>query len=724
MKTAPVLHDPPVAVPLSGPPAGPASSRATVQALLAAAVARHRRGELEAAEALYRRVVARVPDQCDALHLLAVLLGKKGRTTEAERLFRKALPLAPQSAALRSNFGNLLSRLGRFEESAAAYEAALALDPDFPDALANYAGLLVRTGRYAEAEEMARRALALDPEHPIAKANLAGSLAQRGRVTEAAAVLDGLGTVPAEAAADVALTRGHVALAEGRLTEAAAAYREVLRERPAELEARQGLGVALTLGRDLEEAELHLLEFVGKRPGPSLALGMLGHLRVVSCRLEGLRDLRRAVGRADAGPAEYSTYLFDLNYDPDLDGETLCHAHREWDLRFGGRTRNAAVVRRRPGPRLRLGLVSPDFRAHSVSFFLLPLLRALDRSRFEVTCYSNVRNPDRVTEQFREVAERWRDIARARDSEVAAWVAEDGIDVLVDLAGHTSDNRLPLFTSRVAPVQVTYLGYPNTTGLTSMDARIVDRITDPEGAESHAVERLVRLDRCFLTYEPDAWPPVAPPPCLARGGISFGSFNNVAKLNPRVADLWARILRAVPGSRLVLKHDVTGLVSVQERIRGWFKERGVDPGRIVFLDRAPGLVPHLETYREVDIALDTFPYNGTTTTCEALWMGVPVVTLTGERHAARVGTSLLHAAGFVAGIARDPDDYVATAVQLAGLPQLLEHLRWRLRHELVASPLMDAAGLARAFEDALSDLARRCAAGPDPAAAHAERTWT
>lgn len=695
--------------PTEGAPAANHSRRASVQALLAAAAAHHRRGDPARAEALYREVLARAPGQPDALHLLAVLLGSAGRSAEAESLFREALRRRPASAVVLSNFGNFLRRLGRLEEAAEAYEKALALEPENVDALANYAGLRVQTGECAEAEELARRALALNPGHVVARANLAGSLAQRRCIDEADGILQTLTSIPETIAADVALTRGHVALVRGRTEEAVACYRRVLAARPDDLEAMRGLGAALTVSGAVEEAEPLLTEVVRRRSDPCEATTVLGHVYVVTTRLdEGLKLLERSVARPGAGPDEFSTYLFELNYHPEIPATELFRRHLEWEKRFGNRVPRRPQERfgRGGGRRRRVGFVSPDLRAHSVSFFLRPLLRHLDRDRFETFCYSDVRRPDGVTADIRERCHHWREIWRRPDSEVAEKVLEDGIDILVDLAGHTSNNRLPLFARRLAPIQVTYLGYPNTTGLGTMDARLVDAITDPIGFDRLCVERLVRLDSCFLAYEPTVYPPVAPPPCRRHGRISFGCFNNVAKINRQVAQVWARILEAVPGSRLVLKHDNTRVAVVRRRITAWFEQAGITADRLVFLERSHDLVTHLSTYADIDIALDPWPYNGTTTTCEALWMGVPVVTLTGDRHAARVGTSLLTAVGFTAGIARDADDYVLTAVQLASLPDLLKHLRYRLRHEIVASPLFDGARLARSFGDAMEELWR------------------
>jgi protein O-GlcNAc transferase len=387
--------------------------------------------------------------------------------------------------------------------------------------------------------------------------------------------------------------------------------------------------------------------------------------------------------------------------------------HRAWDRRYARSLRGPVAERPRdPDRRLNVGFVSPDLRAHAVSFFLRPLLAHIDADAIAVTAYANVAAPDLVTEELRGLVGEWRDIRGLSDDAAAAMIRADGIDLLVDLAGHTADNRLLVFARRPAPVQLSYLGYPATTGLAAMDARIVDRWTDPPGTDGHATERLYRLDRCFLAYAPSSYPEISPAPVLARRAVTFGSFNNLAKLNGAVVALWARVLSAVPGSSLLLKHDASGDEGVQEHLLRQFAGHGIDRARLRFVPRTPDLVSHLATYGEVDIALDPFPYAGTTTSCEALWMGVPVITATGSHHASRVGLSILSAAGFAAGIAGDADDYVRTAVELARAPSLLVALRSMLRPGMAASPLCDGAGLARAFTGALRELwAEWCATG-------------
>jgi protein O-GlcNAc transferase len=297
----------------------------------------------------------------------------------------------------------------------------------------------------------------------------------------------------------------------------------------------------------------------------------------------------------------------------------------------------------------------------------------------------------------------WRNFVGLPHGVVEKQIREDAPDVLVDLAGHTGFNRLPVFAQRVAPVQISYLGYPNTTGLAAMDYRFVDAVSDPTGEDQRFhTERLFRFAPTAWAYEPPvSAPEVSPAPCTRGGPIAFGSFNNFAKVSAATVELWARVLEAVPDSRLVLKGHGLHLAEVSPTIARRLEKLAVDPARVQLLGRTPNLASHLSVYAEVDVALDTVPYNGTTTTCEALWMGVPVVTLRGDRHAARVSASLLTAAGHPEWIASSKDEYVHIATTLAKDPARLSALRTTLRNDLRQSALLDHAAQAKRFGDAI-----------------------
>jgi predicted O-linked N-acetylglucosamine transferase (SPINDLY family) len=344
-----------------------------------------------------------------------------------------------------------------------------------------------------------------------------------------------------------------------------------------------------------------------------------------------------------------------------------------------------------------------------VAFFIEPLLAAHNRDRVEITCYANLLQPDPMTQRLRGIADRWRNVWGLDDNKLTQLVRSDGIDILVDLAGHTNGNRLRAFGRKPAPVQVAWLGYPNTTGLREMDYRLTDEWADPPGANDELyTETLVRLPHGFLCYKPlEDCPDVAPLPAVRNGHVTFGCFNNSAKISSPVLDAWSEILNTVPESHFLLKSRQLHGPGLHQRFREEFARRGIAPERIEMLGSVNSTLDHLALYGRVDIALDTFPYNGTTTTCEALWMGVPVVVLAGDRHAGRVGVSLLHGIGMDELIAASPDEYRQLAIDLAGDRDRLAAYRAMLRSRMQNAPVMDATGFARDIEEAFRDMWRR-----------------
>ena len=398
----------------------------------------------------------------------------------------------------------------------------------------------------------------------------------------------------------------------------------------------------------------------------------------------------------------FSGYLLYSHYASHPQPGALADAHRRYGetiarlipprFDFDGRGAD-------PERRLRVGYVSRDFCSHSVASFLEPVVALHDRSRYEVCCYYVRGFRDATTDRFAALADSWRVVPTLDARTLATRIHADGIDILVDLAGHTLGNRLAVFAQRPAPVQMTWLGYPDTTGVPTIDYRITDAIADPPGAERFHGERVLRLPGAFLAYKPPPeTPPIAPRP--RPGPLVFGCFNMIMKVNEPLLDAWARILAAVPESRMLMKSSLLDYDETAARLRERFAARGIAPERIELRPWAQARTAHLEAYNEVDIALDTYPYNGTTTTCEALWMGVPVVTLTGETHMSRVGSTVLAAAGLPEYIATNADDYVRHALTLAGDPGLRGDLARDMRARLERSALFDHRGFTRGLENA------------------------
>ncbi|HEX8913330.1 MAG TPA: tetratricopeptide repeat protein, partial [Humisphaera sp.] len=469
---------------------------------------------------------------------------------------------------------------------------------------------------------------------------------------------------------------GSALLRQRRIDEAIDALSRLVELHPTSAKAHKDLGAAYLRTNRLDEAVACLTKALELRPRFADALASLGD----ACHLQGKVDdaagyYRRALALRPSADKTHSNLLLTLNYSRKLSPQALFDEHLNWARQHA---RPLAAEWRPhandPSPErpVRIGYVSPDFRRHSVNFFLEPLLARRDRQNFHVTCYSDVLRPDDVTDRIRAGADHWRDVRGLSDAEAAEQVREDAVDILVDLAGHTGTNRLGVFARRPAPVQVTYLGYPNTTGLEAIDYRVTDEAADPTGqTERLHAEHLVRLPSFLCYAPPPEAPPVSPPPSAAAGGrITFGCFNVLAKVTPEAIGLWARIMAALPGSRMVMKDRLGSLAYPARRryVQDIFAYHRVNPDRLDLLGREQSFADHLAAYSKVDVVLDPFPYNGTTTTCEALWMGVPVIALAGNRHAARVGVSILTAAGLTEFIAPNAEAYARAAVTLAKDP--------------------------------------------------------
>jgi protein O-GlcNAc transferase len=529
-------------------------------------------------------------------------------------------------------------------------------------------------GQMPQAIFFAQRRAALSPADPAAHLALAGLLIDERRTDEALAAIDRARALTPDDPAPARLA----SLAQ----------------------AQAGRYVA-----SLWQVE-HTLALL---PSPDPALLSLG----ATCLLnlgrpaDAAAMLRRALDRADAAllPQLTSQLALTLNYDPAATREDTLAAHRAYAATLPPSPTPAESRTLSPGPRLRVGIVSPDLRTHSVAFFLLPWLRQRGRDAAEVFAYFTNRHPDALTATIRGLCDHWRDMGNISDEHLALTIARDRLDVLLELSGHTAGHCLAALRLRPAPVQATFIGYPNTTGLPEVGMRIVDSITDPApAADAWCVERLVRLDPCFLCFEP---PAAAPPvtPRVPASPLTFGSFNAAPKINDAVLSCWARLLAARPGSRLLLKAVQYDEPAAREHLLRRFEHAGGPAGALEVLPPAASQRDHLASYARVDVALDPFPYHGTTTTLEALWMGVPVVTLAGDRHASRVGVSILSAAGLPDLIAPDLPAYERLALSLADDAPRRHTLRTTLRERVASSVLCDARGYARRLDAALRDIA-------------------
>lgn len=547
---------------------------------------------------------------------------------------------APEDAANWFMLATLEDQLGRTEAAVAHYHKALERQPALVPAWFGLGNLLYRRGDLDGAEQALRKAVEFQPDFFEARANLGKLLQARLQFTAA-----------------------------GEQFEAALALR------PDSADTCNDLGMSLNARGLTDAAE---------------------------------QAFRKALEIAPAFHAAASNLLLSLNYTARYTPARIFREH----VRLGGSLRDPAVSGLSfagiadPARRLRIGYLSADFRDHSVAAFCGALLKFHDRDAFGISCYADVGRPDEVTRRLQGMSDSWRDIHGLPDTGVIEMIRDDGIDVLVDLGGHTAGNRLPVFAARAAPLQVTWLGYPNTTGVPEMDFRLTDALADPPGrADDLCSESLLRLPGCFVCYTPLADVPLAARlQQAADGPVTFGSFNSYLKMTPEVFRAWAGILQAVPDSRLLIKNFSLTDPAVRAACLQRFDALGIAADRLELRGVQANKGDHLGTYGHVDIALDTFPYNGTTTTCEALWMGIPVVTLAGDLHAGRVGVSLLSTLGLERLIARDPADYVRIAVALAADRPRLERWRTELRGQMRHSPLCDGPAFCRNVETALRQL--------------------
>jgi protein O-GlcNAc transferase len=623
------------------------NSGTSARELLEDGIALQHNERLTEARDRYQAALDRDPNNADGIHLLGMVTLRLGDTPTARTLLARAVALQPDTLVFLFDQANLLMSINDFPAAAEAFKKLIELKPDHSRAYAGLGDLFRKIEQFDAAERSYRLAVRHDPNLVEALVNL-----------------------------------GIIAYIRGNLTDAMVWFEKALRLQP-ELAAIHG-NIALCL-TDMGE--------IGRAVDHS----------------------RRALAEKPDYAAARSNLLLTLCYDYKQDDAELLAEHRRWaavHIITPEKRHRHRGVSMAPERQLRIGYVSPDFRTHSVAYFLEAIFRYHDTAQYAPYCYAEVNVEDEVTRRFRSKATGWRCTCGESDEQFAAAVAEDRIDILVDCAGHMSGNRLAVLGYTPAPVQVTYCGYPCTTGSSWVDFRITDGIADPAGEEQWYTERLWRLDGCFLCYTPriDA-PAVSDPPAIARGYVTFGSFNTLPKVNGAVIAAWASILEAVPGSRLFLKNKALTDAAVRAKVRDAFGKLGIDNARLDLRGHAAGVVEHLACYRQVDLCLDTFPYNGTTTTCEALWMGVPVITFAGTHHRGRVGATLLKAIGGDECVAPRLKEYAAMAIRLSKDITRLSTLRSGLRERMAHSRLCDGAGFTRGIEAAYRRMWRQWCAG-------------
>lgn len=633
---------------------------------------------------------------------LGKLLYTRNEPARAERLLRQALRSRPEFPEARIVLAGVLQAHGALEGAATELEAALELRPDDFGALYRYAGVLRHLNRLDEAQAALRRAVAIDPENADANYELAILLLARRELADAERLLRAVVKLhPDSLEARARLL--DIYESRGDLPAAAAELEAVLQLRPDWADALCNYGRMLKKLARLTEAESALRRAIAVDPKHAGAYCMLGSVLLGQCRTEEALELYRAARERCPGNFELeSAELFALNNSDQIPDDALFAKH----VAFGARIEKAHPPRfgtfrnvRDPGRRLRIGYVSGDFCYHVVAVFMIPVIERHDRSAAEVYCYSTGDRVDQFTRRLSERADVWREAASMSAPELADIINRDEIDILVDLAGHSGIPQLAVFAQQPAPVQATWLGYLNTTGMTRIAYRISDRFADPPGlTDRYHTESLVRLPHSQWCYRPFISAAHAETPPLERNGyVTFGSFNQALKLSRGVRRLWTEILMRLPDSRMLILGVEKG--RAQDDLLADLTDAGVDASRIAILPYV-SLQDYFRWLDSVDIALDTMPYSGGTTTCDALWMGVPVVTAPGSRPSSRSATSILTTVGLGEWIAATREDYVRLAVQFSRDKAVLNGLRESLRQRLRESPLMEEERFVRDLEAA------------------------
>ncbi|MFI5304245.1 MAG: tetratricopeptide repeat protein [Nitrospiria bacterium] len=635
----------------------------------------HRAGNLEKAKEHYIQILKEEKNNPDIYLNLGQIYEKNGQFSDAKLCYEKALEIKPDYASVYNNMGIIFLRQENFDLAKSNFDKALTLNPNIPEAWNNLGLVFQCRKEYREAEAVFQKAISLKEDYADAFNNLGG-----------------------------------VYIYQGKKKEAMSCFEKSISLDPCHAGAYNNIGNLYRFNDQLKLAETFYLRAEKINPDFPDAINNLGSIYGLMGRIKEANSFykKALILKPDYKEAQ-SNLLLNLNYSPDFTPQEIFAEHLLFEKRFGEPLKSKIrphLNDQAPDRKLKIGYVSPDFRTHSVDSFLEPVLSNHDPDLFEVYCYSNSTVWDFMTRQLHSYADYWRIITGLPDEQASQLIRSDQIDILIDLSGHTGHNRMLLFAFKPAPIQVTWLGYPNTTGLSTMDYRITDQYADPAGTtEQYHSEQLIRLPETFSCFRaPGESPEIDTLPALKNGYITFGSFNILAKVTTQVISVWAEILKSVQGSRLILKTAGLNEAEIKKPLYKTFGDLGITSDRIEFLGKDASRRDHFQRYNAIDIGLDPFPYNGTTTTCDALWMGVPVITLEGRTHVSRVGVSQMSNLGLAEVIAKTPEDYVEIAKRLSNDTAHLRVLREGMRARMLSSPLMDSKSFTRNLEKAYREI--------------------
>ena len=652
----------------------------------------HNTGQDEEAIYSYKTAIRYNPEFAKAYYNLGFILDSQNKHDEAIQSLKEVLRIKPNEYGMLNTIANAFLQRGDLQMAVKIYTQALPLRPDNVEALNNLGHTYNQLGQYKEAMFFFTKALQLASDLPEIYNNMGIALHGLGSFDEAISCFHkAIRLNPDQAKPYNSL--GLTLLDQGKLQEARVSFETAIKIDFQFMEALNNLGTTLRRLRHFEMSLTCYERAMSINPElPDLYAGKGNVLQDIGRTDEAVSCFRKAL-ELQPDYMVLSVLLFCMNYDPAAGQHDIYRMAIDWRERYSSTiTRKYNHLHQQnTGQRLKIGYVSPDFKQHPVASFIMPLLAAHNQDKIEIYCYAEVRVPDETTERIKYLTSHWRSTVGMSDDEVAEQIYADKIDILVDLAGHTAHNRLRVFAYQPAPVQVSWLGYPNTTGLSEIDYRLTDAVADPEGEPEVHSEKLIRMAKGFLCYTPPGEiPEIGDSPFRKSDIITFGSFNNLPKINKDVVAAWSKILHNVSKSRLVLKCRQFDDRLAKNHYREMFDKHGISAERIDLLAPTPSVFDHLALYNKVDIGLDTFPYNGTTTTFEAILMGVPVVTFRGDRHAARVGASILTHLELTQLIAQNLEEYIAMAIFLANDNDRLAGLRRSLRGSLLSSSLCNA----------------------------------
>lgn len=705
---------------------------------LSIALQYHQGGQLQEAEMVYRQILQADPNQPDALHLLGVIARQVGMNDVAIELISRAIERKGNSADYYNNLGGAYLDSNNYSQAVICFQKSVQLKPDYALAHSNLGTAFKELGQLDEANASCRRAVKIDSNNPALHLNLGNVLKEEGKLELAIASYqralqlnpqlaqahNNLGLIYQHGgrlanavdcfrkavelqpdSAEIQNNAGNVLADVGQLDDAVDRFRRALKLKPDYAEAYNNLSnVLLTQGK-LEEAITCCQRALELKPDFANALNNLGNaLKAQGSIQEALSCFRLAVELSPEDAEAHSNLLLSMQYSEEATLPTLLEAHRKFDAQYTAILRPSVPPLFVSGNALRLGFVSADLGRHPVGNLAIRVFENLRDLNVETVCYSDRQAKDDLTQRFQQSATQWRDTVGLSDAALAEQIQDDRIDILFDLAGHTAHNRLLTFARKPAPIQITWIGYEGTTGLSSMDYLIADQYLIPAESEQFYCEKILRMPESYVCYEPPQnSPPVGAPPLEQSKHVTFGSFNNLAKLTSQVIRVWSQILNRVQDARLVLKYRGLGDESVRNRFYEAFGSHGITSDRIDLLP-STGYDDYLSAFHQLDFALDPFPFNGGATTCETLWMGVPIITCPGQTFPSRHSYSYLSTIGVTETIASNMDHYIDLAVELAHDTARLRALRAGLRGRMADSPLCDGKRFASNFIALLKNL--------------------